>query len=187
MKFLLLTINLILVSYLPVSAQNIVRAGEIFAGYCSNLSSKELQTGSYIENAINLYGKLLESGINTNKARIVIILKKDYQQNSLNPDHNYLKFKPQEKWPYHSFVVYHDKALDPSCNLPVQRASIENYFKTLWLKDYESDQLRVFAFQLRHIPEFMGITGNKKPKLTRFKSVSLNYYLNHPMHISQKK
>ncbi|MGM0599611.1 MAG: hypothetical protein ACQETH_07295 [Candidatus Rifleibacteriota bacterium] len=186
MKFLLLTINLILVSYLPVSAKNIARAGEIFARYCNNLSSQELQTGSYIENAINLYGKLLESGISTNKTRIVIILKKDYQKNSLNPDLNYLKFKPQEKWPYHSFVVYHNKVLDPCCNLSVQKASIENYFETLWQDDFKSGQLQVFAFQLKHISEFMGITRSKKPKLTRFKSVSLNYYLNHPMHISQK-
>ena len=187
MKFLLLTINLILVSYLPASAQNIARAGEIFTGYCKSLSGKELQTGSYIENAINLYGKLLESGINTNKARIVIILKKNYQQNSLNPNRNYLKFTPREKRPYHSLVVYHNKALDPSCNVPVQKSSIKHYFKTLWQDDFKSGELQIFAFQLRHIPEVMGITSNKKPTLTRFKPVSLNYFLNNPMHVSQKK
>jgi hypothetical protein len=187
MKILLLTINLILFSFLQLYAQNIARAGEIFARYCSDLSNEELLTGSYIENAIDLYGEFLENGIDTSKARIVIILKNNYKKNSLNPDQDYLKFKLDEKWPYHSFVVYRNKALDPSCNLSFHQASIKNYFATLWNKESQKGELRVFAFQLMHIPEFMGITSNKKPKLTRFESVSLNYYLKNPMHISQKK
>ena len=187
MKLIFVTITLMLVSYFPAYAQNTARAGEIFAGYCSSLSNKELQEGSYIENAINIYAKILENGLSTTKARIVIILKENYKKNHLSPNTEYLKLKPDESWPYHSFVVYDNKVFDPSCNLSFNKTSIKNYFETLWQDDYKNNELRVFAFQLRHIPEFMGITDNKRPRLTRFKSVSLNYYLNHPMHLSQKK
>lgn len=158
---------------------------KIYSDYVAHLKKTDICQKYSIRNITQLYAKLQDSNLSTSKARIVVMInRKKNRLSQIFPTKNLIKGDANEKWYWHSFLLYKNKVYDPRFSL--KPCLLKDYFDIVWTNDRNLNEFSFYSIRMINLIDFMDIKIKGSKVFIKFSSVNKDYLLKHPEYLSKK-
>ena len=156
---------------------------QIYQDYLTEVGT-DFDNGNSIEKSSNIYFGLLDSRIDTSKARLIIILKPISRSRAarLKPNKAYIRGKMPSNLIWHSFIMFDGKIFDISFN--ENDHCMINYFDKLWKED--KTQLKIMSVMLKDLIEVSRTISGGMTRIFEYEMISLKQLIENPLFISEK-
>ena len=158
----------------------------LYSVYVKELPLQQISQSNSLKNVTDFYCKLLDAGIDTSLARIVVMVNSTQGTlQKMHPCKNLIKGKSNKTWLWHCFFIYSETIYD--FRFSINPCKLTKYFDTIWRSDKNFLAFSIYSIRMKDLINFMDIKTKKNKTYFGYVDVNTDYLISHPQHLSRKK